>query len=645
MNMMMPRKPQLGALAPFDALRTLTALEVAGCKAVRACRRKNLPGVDAIHGLLDDWLDLSPGRRRDLRTAISLLARASGKELAAIEFTRANVIAILDATTPVACGVSPASFGAYRSWIGYVLKRLGLMAERHRAASDLMTAWAPLVAVLDGVKEWIRLRAFVRYCSDHGIAPGEVTDTVLAAYQAHLLAADIRGTARATIRRVVHAWNAAVEAVPGWPTSRLTAPAAETRQYSFKFDEYPPALQADVATFNERLTVPIGDDLYGPDDEDEDDGPRLALRPATVTTRMKAVRLLLAAAVHTGTPIASITSLAVLVEIKTAKAILNWHWIRAGRRTTDHTGVLSDTLKVIAKHHVRLPPERMAKLIPVLAKAKPPKRKGMTEKNTRLLRELEDPTRRAQILHLPRHMMKLAARLREGWIDADSVEHAPRPGEAARIASLAAAIELELQCPLRLETLDHLRIGVQLQRNGGQRNRISHVVLTEDDMKNHQPLEWTLEDTSAALLDDYVRLYRPLLPHAVTDWLFSSKTRDDGPRGKKGLGTAITREIHSLVGVRMTPHQFRAFAGALILERNPHAIEDLRLILGHSTTETAMRYYARWAPKEAVARFNAQVTVERRKTRLVADAAFARSPGPLGHRGPARRGPGRRRQT
>jgi integrase len=155
-------------------------------------------------------------------------------------------------------------------------------------------------------------------------------------------------------------------------------------------------------------------------------------------------------------------------------------------------------------------------------------------------------------------------------------------------------------------------------------------------------MEWELENTAAALIDDYLRRYRPLLPHATSDWLFPSKTRDDRPRGKKGLGSAITREIHSLVGVRMTPHQFRAFAGALILERNPHAIEDLRIILGHSTTETAMIYYARWAPKEAVARFNAQLSAERRKTRLMADAAFARGMGRRARGGVTRGGSAQR---
>jgi hypothetical protein len=59
---MMPRPHHSAAPVSLDAARTLTALDVAGRKAVRASRRKDRPAVDAIPGLIDDWHDLSPGR-------------------------------------------------------------------------------------------------------------------------------------------------------------------------------------------------------------------------------------------------------------------------------------------------------------------------------------------------------------------------------------------------------------------------------------------------------------------------------------------------------------------------------------------------------------------------------------------------------
>jgi integrase len=270
-------------------------------------------------------------------------------------------------------------------------------------------------------------------------------------------------------------------------------------------------------------------------------------------------------------------------------------------------------------------------LLPVLRKAKPKRRKTITEKNARLLRELEDPVRRAKILHLPRHLMRLAPRLRDGWVEVDGTEHTARPLEGARMAALAAAIEVELHMPMRLENLSRLRLGVHLQKLDSQRRTYTHVAVPAEDTKTQVPFEWPLERDSAALLEEFVRAFRPLLPHAASDWLFPSKVGEDRPRAKGGLRCAILKGIHSHVGVRMTPHQFRALAGAFILEDNPHAIEDLRLILGHSTLEMSLRYYAAWAPKDAAARLGRLISTKRRETKWIADAAFAkrrRSSGP-----------------
>ena len=248
MNTMTP--PRAAAKASDDATITapLSALAIAGRKATRACKRTGKPGLPAIPGVIDTWVDVTPSRRRDLRTAISMLERAAGKDLAAIPFTAEAVRTILAATTPAACGLSDATFKAYRGWIAYVLKRLDLMQER-RGAVDLMPAWASLVGIMTDDKAWIRLRAFARHCSATGVTPGDVDDATLAAYFDHLREGDIRGTARDTVRRVARAWNQAAEAVAGWPQTNLSPPVSEPRQYSLPFSSYPASAQADVDAF------------------------------------------------------------------------------------------------------------------------------------------------------------------------------------------------------------------------------------------------------------------------------------------------------------------------------------------------------------------------------------------------------------
>lgn len=616
MNMMTP-----GRMVPATAVAStgpngLTALAVAGLRAVR---RKGAERP-AIPGIIDGWTDLGPARRRDLKTAVGLLARASSKDLAQIPFTARSVREILARTTPAAVRLGDSSFTAYRGHLRYVLRRLDLLAERRRAGGELLPAWAPLVAALTDKIAWLRLKAFVGFCSDRGLDPMAVDDAVFADYLAHLQSADVRGSAREAVRRVAKGWNHAAETVPGWPATRLTAPAAEPRQYSLAFEAYPASLQADIAAFEARLTRNSGEAPF----EEDRDGPDEPLRPASVRTRMDSLRLALAALVHSGTPPEGILDLAMVVEVGNLKRILNWHFLRAGKRKGAQLGIISDTLRVVAKHHARLEGHALRKALNLLRQAKPKRQARMTERNMRLLAELEDPTRRAAILHLPRHLMMIAERQRTGWIDERGREHTPHLLEAARTAALAVAIEIELHCPIRIENLSHLRLGHDLVKLDSRSRGYTHVRIAAEAVKNDVPIEWALDADTSAVLEAFIRHYRPLLPNAGSDWLFPSKAHLDQPRHKGGLGNAISLAIHRSVGVRMSTHQFRALAGAFILGANPHAIEDLRLVLGHTTFDTSMRFYASWAPKGAIARLTEVLTTERRRTRLIADAAFAK---------------------
>jgi integrase len=616
MNMMRPGPITPAPLAISTGSKGLTAFAVAGRKAVR---RKGAE-QPVIPGIIDSWTDLGPGRRGDLKTAVGLLARASGKDLAQIPFTAKSVRDILDLTTPAALELSDTSFAAYVGHLRYILRRLDLLKERRRAGHELRPAWAPLIDTLTDKIAWLRLKAFVAFCSDRGLDPVVVNDAVLADYLAHLQVSDVRGSARDTVRRVAKGWNHAAETVPGWPGTRLTPPASEPRQYSLPFDAFPPSLQEDVASFEARLRRGKGESLFAEDR----DGPKDPLRAASIRTRMVGLRLALAALVHSGTPPGAITRLAMLVEIEHLKEILIWHWRRAGERKGAQLGILVDTLRVVAKYHARLEGDALHKVLDLLREAKPKRQVRMTARNMKLLAEFEDERRRAAMLHLPRHLLRIAERQRSGWIDARGQEHPPRALDAARTAALAVAVEIELHCPIRIENLTNLRCGHDLVRLDGRARGYTHVRISADDVKNDVAIEWALDSDTRQVLGEFVNHYRPLLPNANSDWLFPSKTYDDRPRNKGSLGNAISLAIHRNVGVRMSTHQFRALAGALILGENPHAIEDLRLVLGHTTFDTSMRFYASWAPKGAVARLSKVITTERRRTRLIADAAFAK---------------------
>jgi integrase len=234
----------------------------------------------------------------------------------------------------------------------------------------------------------------------------------------------------------------------------------------------------------------------------------------------------------------------------------------------------------------------------------------MTPKNTARLRALEDPAVQAALLRLPQRLILLATRMRDGWTDAAGY-HPPQPCRAAWLASIAVAVEILTCCPLRIANLVGLRIGVHLQSAGGQRGRFTHLVIEPHETKNGARIEWPLERQTAELLALYVRDFRPLLAPPGTDWVFPSREHADRPRDKASFGTAITHAIHEHVGVPMHPHLFRGFAGGLILNDNPHALDDLRAVLGHRGFETALRHYRAASTRGAAERLNRLVAGRR----------------------------------
>lgn len=340
--------------------------------------------------------------------------------------------------------------------------------------------------------------------------------------------------------------------------------------------------------------------------------------PATVENRSRDIRAAAAALVHSDTPIERITGLAVLVEPRNLVKIIDWHWRRAGKKKSGHLGNIAETLRVVAKRHVRLSGPALAEVVALTKRAQPRRRRRMTPKNERRLLQLEDPGNEAQLLHLPEPLLAEARSLLERG----------RRHEAAWLAGVAVAVEIELHCPMRLKNLAALRIGHELVRLDGRGKGWTHLMVEAEDVKNEVPLVWTIRPESSLVIETYLRDFRPLLKRSGTVWLFPNRDHADRPRGSHNLGGAISDAIRKVISIEMNTHLFRAFAGAQILADNPGALEDLRLVLGHTTLNTALRYYASSSAKRAAANLGRLVSRRREETRLLAAAAFRKDCAP-----------------
>jgi len=92
------------------------------------------------------------------------------------------------------------------------------------------------------------------------------------------------------------------------------------------------------------------------------------------------------------------------------------------------------------------------------------------------------------------------------------------------------------------------------------------------------------------MIDEYVHDFRPILLRGWNDdWLFPGQ--HGGVKSNILLSGQITQRIYQATGLRMTVHQFRHAAGALILQSRPGEYELVRQLLGHRNVQTTINAY------------------------------------------------------
>ncbi len=559
--------------------------------------------LSAASDAIATWRDLTPSRRSQLNAAL----RALGRLQAGRQYTAAldpeGSIATLERATAAQLGVAAGTLGNYTSSLRYILRRLGMLTSSSPVGRSITDpAWRDLLDRLPASLEFARLRSFVAHCDEQHIAPHAVTQDTLARYVEQRIAHRGGGRQNDHGRRVANLWRRAAREIAAWPDQILLPTRQLTRSRPLSL--YGAPLVAEVDGYALRLT---GGDQINLFDE-RSVRPRAA---ATVVTRLSCIRRLLHGAAEAGIPLERLSHLAVLTERDVFRAAIGWHLKRAGDKTNADIEQLAVT--VISVAQILGVDEPVLKALKAdTRRLKAPVSNAIAPRNAAILDSLDDPMRRAKLLHLPARLMREATRLRDGWTDTAGVAHAPRRHEAAWLAGIAVAVEIELHLPLRMLNLQRLRLGQEVVALPESRQRKIFVIRVDGaQVKNRQGVEATLTGPSAILMEDYLANFRALLPHAGGIWLFPGALGTEAPRDKVSFGRAITDVIHRHVGITMHPHAFRAFAAALILEADPHAIDDLRALLGHAGFETATKFYRRAKARDAAGRLAAGVGRQR----------------------------------
>jgi integrase len=510
--------------------------------------------------------ELSQQTRRHWTTSLRQIAKALDRPPEVIPARYTAVRADLERLHQAPAGLTAKTLRNHKSNVKSALLWLAREKGIPRHGAPLTPPWEELRAKLSDGIAWSKLSSFARFCSASSIGPADVDGAVVDRFIAYR--AGIGKPANDAFRRLLaRAWNSNVGKVPGWPARRLVEPPVKTA-LELPWEAFPESLRRDCDRYLETLTrVRRGRT-----------GKRIRpLKPSTL--RQRRVELLAASrmAVKEGVPLDSLTSLSALLAPEVAEKVLDAYWRRNGETPKLFTIYLARRFVSIAYETKCLDEEACERLDQMRQNLEDHRRGGLTEKNIAFLRQVLTPGVWGRVVRLPLAMMAEARRLRH------------QPVRAAVTAQLAVAIAILSVAPVRLANLTAIRLGTNLIKPDGP-DADYWLVFPDYDVKNRVKLDYPLPEYVTGLIDEYVHNHRPVLLRGRNeDWLFPGESV--GAKHAVCLSSQICKRIYNETGVRMTVHQFRHAAGAIILMDRPGEYELVRQLLGHRNVQTTINSY------------------------------------------------------
>lgn len=492
-------------------------------------------------------------------------------------------------------GLTPKTVMNHRSNTKRALLYLSREKGIPEHGAPLTAAWEELRAQVSDSLVRYRLSSLIRYCSANNVSPREVDETVVDRFVQYRNRCG-KPADDAFRRLVARAWNANIGSIPDWPKRRLGEPAVKSA-VEVEWEEFPRGLRRDVDKYLKGLTQ-IRKSRTG--------GHIKPLRESTIQGRRAELQAAARMAMKIGIPVEKLDSLAALLKPKLAEKILDAYWEKNGEKPKLYTIDLARRFVAIAKETKCLNDrdcEQLQGMWRRLNEERPPE--GLTEKNLDFLRKVLTPRVWGRVVKLPFAMMEEARRQRH------------RPIRAAVIAQKAVAIAILAVAPVRLGNLTSIKLGVNLNKPDGPGSNY-WLHFAPEDVKNTVRLQFVFKEYLTQLIDEYVHEFRPkLLRGRKEDYLFPGLR--EGAKEKVSFSVEISRYIEKATGLKMTVHQFRHAAGAIILKNRPGAFELVRQILGHRGISTTMRCYVGLETIQASEIFTEMVVAEINKDLLTAD--------------------------
>jgi integrase len=412
------------------------------------------------------------------------------------------------------------------------------------------------------------LSPFFRYLTGADVAPQEITDQHVEGYAAFKNGTGFSKFKVSNLRRLVRCWNGYSARVPEWPQRPLTEPPSARPFAGPAWEDIPQSLRSDIEGYCSRIARW----------RRSSSGRRLPpCSPATIAMRRRQLVAAVRAAVDADISLTDLPSLRALCRPDRVETIIDHYWKRCGEIPGLYAMDLAGRFLEIARQE-GLDPGEVDRLDEIRMSLEEYRSAGLTEKNRALIRQVIQGDVWKKVIALPGHMMAQArSRTRSS------------PVRAAITAQLAIAIRLLVVAPVRIQNLASTTIGFNLIRPGGPGSEYL-LVFPDYDVKNRVTLEFPLDPATTAMIDDYIAHHRPtLLRGADHHFLFPGE--GNNRKLTRCLGEQISQRLHRELGVKITPHQFRHAAAAIMLKHDPGNYELVRRVLGQRNIQTTINFY------------------------------------------------------
>ncbi|MDO8400765.1 MAG: tyrosine-type recombinase/integrase [Bradyrhizobium sp.] len=512
--------------------------------------------------------DLSEETRRHWRSSLTGIARAFDQPLELIPARYSAIRARMAALHHVPLDWVAKTLANHKSNAKAALIWFAKEKDVLPHGVALSPAWDRLRIRLTNPSTRYRLMPLMRFCSGVQIEPEAVDEAVIDRYMDHRTRTTARASDAASRRILARLWNAGIGNIDGWPQQRLVEPSVKAAEGP-GWEDFPEGLRADIEGYLAGLNRI----------RQNRTGQRIRpCKPSTITTRRRELVAAVRMAVQVGVPLGSLTSLAALIHPDVAEKVFEGYWPKEEEAPSTYTINLSCRFVALAHSVGGLDEAALRKLGDLRFTLEQHREDGMTPKNLALIRCVLTDAVWSRVTNLPDQLMRQAR-----------LERRHAPVRAAVLAQIAVAVAILTVAPIRLGNLAGIRLGENLIKPGGPQSNY-FLAFNKYDVKNRVPLQFKLDETVTTIINEYVHDFRPALTRGSNaDWLFPGES--GGHKEKISFSTQIVNRVEKSTGLRITVHQFRHAAGALILKHRPGQYELVRRLLGHASVQTTIKFY------------------------------------------------------